>query len=342
MAKKLRTFVRGLDSATYGLNEFRQKQLSYDRVRNDEYVVDDAKVGHSGDSAQSKTWWRIGPGDEEFLTQTIHVHFVELPPQSSNHGHGHQNEAAFYILEGKGYEIHDDQRYDWKKDDLVYVHTDSVHKHFNPYDEKAVALVAKAKSTWMFMGLIQQGRSGPIDRPDEFGPREEWSHVWTPGVKERKKVIGLEDTTWEMTQLGNQRIIASPEKADGRIHSTDSYELKIEPGSRSGRYWKMADEVFYVLDGDGHFLMWEVEAEIAEKYYARVALEPKRYDFTKGDTIYVPQNHQAQIFANDGSTVRLFQSQNRLFRTLGYDNVHYVENAPAYDALQVPESGRDR
>ncbi|MFD4325616.1 cupin domain-containing protein [Nocardioides sp. NPDC058538] len=338
MAKKLRTFVRGLDSATYGLNEFRQKQLSYDRVRNDEYVVDDAKVGHSGDSAQSKTWWRIGPGDEEFLTQTIHVHFVELPPRSSNHGHGHQNEAAFYILEGKGYEIHDDQRYDWKKDDLVYVHTDSVHKHFNPYDEKAVALVVKAKSTWMFMGLIQQGRSGPIDRPDEFGPREEWSHVWTPGVKDRKKVIGLEDTIWEITPLGNQRIIASPEKTDGRIHSTDSYELKIEPGSRSGRYWKMADEVFYALEGDGHFLMWEVEAEIAEKYYARVALEPKRYDFTKGDTIYVPQNHQVQIFANDGSTVRLFQSQNRLFRTLGYDNIHYVENAPAYDALQVPES----
>jgi quercetin dioxygenase-like cupin family protein len=33
---------------------------------------------------------------------------VELPPRSSNHGHGHQNEAAFYILEGAGYEIHDD------------------------------------------------------------------------------------------------------------------------------------------------------------------------------------------------------------------------------------------
>lgn len=330
MAKKLRTFVRGLDSATYGLNEFRQKQLSYDRVRNDEYVTDDAKVGHSGDSAESKTWWRIGPGDEEFLTQTIHVHFVELPPRSSNHGHGHQNEAAFYILEGKGYEIHDDQRYDWKKDDLVYVHTDSVHRHFNPYDEKAVALVVKAKSTWMFMGLIQQGRSGPIDRPDEFGPREEWGHVWTPGVKDRKKVVGVEDTTWEVTQLGNQRIIAAPEKTDGRIHSTDSYELKIDAGSRSGRYWKMADEVFYALEGDGHFLMWEVEAEIAEKYYARIALEPKRYDFTQGDTIYVPQNHVVQIFANDGSTVRLFQSQNRLFRTLGYDNIHYFEDAPEY------------
>lgn len=332
MGKKGRVFVRGLTSETYGLNEFRQQQLSHDRVRNDSVVVDDAKVGHSGDSEQSRTWWRIGPGDEEFLTQTIHVHFVELPPQSSNHGHGHQNEAAFYILEGAGYEIHDDQRYDWKKDDLVYVHTDSVHRHFNPYDEKAVALVVKAKSTWMFMGLIQQGRSGPIERPEEFGPREEWGRIWTPGVLDRKKVVGVEDTTWAVTPLGNQRIIAAPEMTDGRIHSTDSYELLIDPGSRTGRYWKMADEVFYVLDGGGYALMWEVEAEIAEKYYARVALEPKRFEVTKGDTLYVPQNHVVQLFAADDTPLRVFQSQNRLFRYLGYDNIHYFENAPEYDA----------
>ena len=166
MGKKGRVFVRGLTSETYGLGEFRRQQLEVERVRDDAFVVDDAKVAHSGDSEQSRTWWRIGPGDEDFLTQTIQVHFVELPPQSSNHGHGHQNEAAFYILEGRGYEIHDDQRYDWSKDDLVYVHTDSVHRHFNPYDEKALALVVKAKCTWMFMGLIQQGRSGPVENEE--------------------------------------------------------------------------------------------------------------------------------------------------------------------------------
>ena len=55
------------------------------------------------------------------------------------------------------------------------MHTDSVHQHFNPYEDKAVALVIKAKCTWMFLGLIQQGRSGPIEREDEFGPREDWS-----------------------------------------------------------------------------------------------------------------------------------------------------------------------
>lgn len=327
MAKKSRVFVRGLTSQTYGLGEHRKEQLAVDRVRDDSVVVDDGSTAHSADSDQSRTWWRVGPGDEDFLTQTIQVHFVELPPQSSNHGHGHQNEAAFYILEGRGYEIHDDQRYDWAKDDLVYVHTDSVHRHFNPYDEKAVALVVKAKSTWMFMGLLQQGRSGPLEREAEFGPREDWSQIWNPGVLDRAKVVSPSDTTWEETPLGRTRVIAAPEKTDGRIFSIDAFELEVPAGGRSGRYWKMADEVYYVIGGNGHALQWEVEAEIAEKYYAHVALEPKRFEIKAGDTLYVPQNHVCQIFAEGDQPLLLFNARNRLFRYLGYDTVHYFDKS---------------
>lgn len=327
MGKSGRVFVRGLTSQTYGLGEFRRRQLAVDRVRDDTIVVDDAKVGHSGDSEKSRTWWRIGPGDEDFLTQTIQVHFVELPPESSNHGHGHQNEAAFYILEGRGYEIHDDQRYDWNQDDLVFVHTDSVHRHFNPYPERAVALVVKAKCTWMFMGLVQQGRSGPVTDEERFGPREDWSRIWTPGVLERKKVISGSDTTWEDTPLGRVRVMSSPQRTDARIFSVDAFELDIPAGGHSGRYWKMADEVYYVLDGEGYALQWEVEAEIAEKYYARIAREPKRYEIKQGDTLYVPQNHVCQLFASDGTPLRLFSAQNRVFKHLGYDTVHYFEPA---------------
>jgi mannose-6-phosphate isomerase-like protein (cupin superfamily) len=260
------------------------------------------------------------------------VHFVELPGESSNHGHGHQNEAAFYILEGAGYEIHDDQRYEWEKDDLVFVHTDSVHRHFNPYPEKAVALVVKAKCSWMFMGLIQQGRSGPVENEERFGPREDWSQIWTPGVLDRKKVIKPSDCTWENTQLGRVRVMNAPERTDARQFSVDALELQIPAGSRSGKYWKMADEVHYVLEGDGYALMWEVEAEIAEKYYARIAKEPTRHEFKKGDTVYVPQNHICQLFAADGTPLRVLSFQNRLFKHLGYDNVAYLEDAPEYTA----------
>src|SRR2546430_7893259 len=299
MAKEGRVFLRGMSSEQYGLKEFREAQLAAPRVRNDEIVVDDAKVGHSGDSAQSRTWWRIGPGDDPFLTQTLQVHFVELPPHSSNHGHGHQNEAAFYILEGAGYEIHDDQRYDWKQGDLVFVHTDSVHRHFNPYDEKAVALVMKAKCTWMFLGLIQQGRSGPITEPERFGEREEWSHVWTPGVLDRRKVVSAEHTTWESTPMGRVRVLNGPAMTGNRQFAVDVFELDIPGGSRSGKHWKMADEILYVIDGEGYSLHWEVQAEIAEKYYPPIALEPTRHELKKGDTLYVPQTTAGQHSAAD-------------------------------------------
>lgn len=324
-----RVFLRGITSQSYSLREFRRRQLAARRVRDDSVVVDDAKVGHSGDSAQSRTWWRMGPGDDPFLTQTLQVHFVQLPPHSSNHGHGHQNEALFYILEGAGYEIHDGIRYDWSQGDLVIVHTDSVHRHFNPYDHTATALVMKAKSAWMYLGLLQQGRSGPVEDEDRFGPRSDWSPIWTPGVTERRKVVKPADTVWEDTPLGRVRVLSSPARTDVRAFSVDVSELEIPAGRRSGRRWQMADEVLYVISGSGYSLHWEVEAEIAEKYYARIAKEPTRHDITAGDTLYVPQNTVAQHFAGDGAPLRLLSGQNRLFRHLGYDNVRYLADAPA-------------
>lgn len=340
MTRSGRVFLRGITSETYGLREFRRRQLAAPRVRDDSVVVDDAKVGHSGDSAQSRTWWRVGPGDDPFLTQTLQVHFVHLPPHSSNHGHGHQNEAAFYILDGRGYEIHDDVRYDWAQGDLVLVHTDSVHRHFNPYDEPATALVMKAKCAWMYLGLTQQGRSGPIEDEGRFGPREDWSQIWTPGVAQRKKVVKNADTTWEVTPLGRVRVMSAPHRADVRTFSVDAFELEIPAGSRSGKRWLMADEVLYVLSGSGYSLHFEVEAEIAEKYYARIAREPTRHEIRPGDTLYVPQNTVAQHFSADGQPLRLLSAQNRLFKQLGYDNVAYLEAAPEYAGDAEPASTR--
>jgi quercetin dioxygenase-like cupin family protein len=330
MAKKSRVFLRGMSSEQYGLDEFRRAQLDAPRVRGDEFVADDAKVGHSGDSKDSRTWWRIGPGDDPFLTQNIQVHFVEIPPGKSNHGHGHQNEAVFYILQGSGYEIHDDRRYDWEQGDLVVVHTDSVHRHFNDGDETAKALVMKAKSTWMYFGLIQQGRSGPVDEEQRFGPREEWARVWTPGVDDKIKVVKPVDTVWETTRDGKVRVLCSKDTPTVRVFSVDVYEQEIPAGSRSAKHLHMADEVAYVLSGSGESLQWEVAAEIAERYYARVANEPTRHGFDADDTVYVPQNHVHQYVNTGDQPLRLLVVQNRLIKYLGYDHVAYFEDAPEY------------
>lgn len=330
MADSERVFLRGISSESYGLAEFRRRQLAAPRVRDDSVVVDDASVGHSGDSAQSRTWWRVGPGDDPFLTQTIQVHFVQLPPRSSNHGHGHQNEASFYILEGRGYEVHDGRRYDWSQGDLVLVHADSVHRHFNPYDETATALVMKAKCAWMYLGLVQQGRSAPVSDESVVGPREDWTQLWTPGVADRKKVVSAADTAWEQTPLGRVRVLSGPERDDVRTFSMDVFELEIPAGSRSGRRWHMADEILHVIAGTGYSLHWEVQAEIADRYYARISREPTRHEFKAGDTLYVPQNTVAQHFAAAGEPLRMLSGQNRLFKLLGYDRVVVLEPAPEY------------
>jgi len=324
-----RVFLRGVTSEQYGLSQHRRLQRAAPRVRRAGTVVDDASVGHSGDSDEglSKTWWMLGPGDDPFLTQTLQVHFVELKPGGSNHGHGHQNEATFYILEGSGYEIHDGVRYDWSKDDFVVVHNDSVHRHYNASDtERALALVIKAKAAWMYLGLWQQGRSGPLDDPT-YGAPQEWSHLWTPGATERKKVVRPSDTRWADTRDGQVRVISSPARTDVRAFSVDLYEQEIRPGGRSAKHWHMADEVCYVISGAGQSLQWDVEAEITDRYRARVAVEPGRWDFAAGDLVYVPQNTVHQVVADTGEPLRLVVAQNRLFKLLGYDSVVYLEDA---------------
>ena len=87
----------------------------------------------------------------------------------------------------------------------------------------------------------------------------------------------------------------------------------------------MADEVLYVEAGRGDTLQWEVAAEIADRYYARIATEPGCWEFAKGDVVYVPQNTVHQHVNTGNEPLRLLSGQNRLFKLLGYDSVVYPE-----------------
>jgi gentisate 1,2-dioxygenase len=79
------------------------------------------------------------------------------------------NEAAFYILAGDGYEIHDGIRYDWHARDIAIVHNNCVHQHFNASSTKpARALVIKTKPMDMFMNMLFQHQVEP--RPSEPAP----------------------------------------------------------------------------------------------------------------------------------------------------------------------------
>ena len=167
-SRKDRIFVRAVQGE-YGLKE----ELA--RLRAQPRVIK-AKATRFTDGPQTFSRHYIEPKDG--ISQTFHIHLEEYGPGARSQKHGHVNEAAFYILDGKGYEVHDGVRYDWQAGDIAIVHNNSVHQHFNADPLKpARALVIKTKPMYMFMNMLFQKLviprpSEPRPGHEDFKPRE--------------------------------------------------------------------------------------------------------------------------------------------------------------------------
>ena len=167
-SNKNRIFVRGIQGA-YNLTEELKRLRAMPRVRKASEIkfVD-------GPQAYSRHY--VEPKDG--ITQTFHLHLEEYGPGGKSQKHGHVNEAAFYILDGTGYEVHDEIRYDWKAGDVAIVHNNCVHQHFNASNTKpARALVIKTKPMYLFMNMLFQKtveprHTKPAPGGENFSARE--------------------------------------------------------------------------------------------------------------------------------------------------------------------------
>ena len=158
-SKKDRVFVRGIQGQ-YSLKDELKRLRSLPRVIKGRDLT-------FNDGPQSFSKHFVEPVDG--LGQTLHIHLEEYAPGGRTQKHGHVNEAAFYILDGTGYEVHDGVRYDWKAGDIAIVHNNCVHQHFNAAKDKpARALVIKTKPMYMFMNMLFQQLVEP--RPTEPAP----------------------------------------------------------------------------------------------------------------------------------------------------------------------------
>jgi quercetin dioxygenase-like cupin family protein len=333
---KPRRFLKGIESETYSLTEMRRQRLaSVNRVLTPPYPNPTPGKAVEKDI--------ISPGTEPFVTHSLQAHFAALAPGARDKGHGHQNEALFYILEGRGFDIHDGQRYDWEAGDALAVHNDSAHWHNNlDPDRPVVGLVMKAKPMWIFLGLQQQGPlgTGPAPDDDRWGPRlSDVSIYRAPEDVALKKVLKPGDTPWQWTPHGRIRQLADA-SIPLRVKAIDVNLQEIPGGSRSGRQWQMADEIFYVLEGRGYDLHWEVAVEITDKYYWRIAKEPTRWEWKAGDMVYIPHNHVHQhVNADSEQPAKFIAATNRVYKMIGYSRVEQLENAPEYQASEP--SGRE-
>ena len=308
--------------------------------------------------------WLVTPRRDP--VQSLQMHIETYSPGARSERHGHQNEAAFYILEGRGYEIHDGRRYDWKAGDLVVVHNSCVHQHFNASDtEPFTVLIFKTKPLHFMHSLVFQKELEALPqepnvgyRPDDSYPKEE-RKFWRQGNRkvtyyqddlaglpmtinrkyaagDMRKVIRPEDMPWEDSPQGrlkhvlNERLCA---ELGVPVVSVDAYIQEISPGSRSGKHRHMSEEFLFVLEGQGYDLHWDVDLDLKDSGYEwQVATEPTRHEWQAGDLIYVPVNTIHQHFALGDRPARLLSMSSRVYTYLGYGNydLEQLETAPEF------------
>ncbi len=168
-SQKNRIFVRGIQGE-YNLTEELKRLRSMPRVRK-------AKDIKFVDGPQAYSRHYVEPKDG--ISQVFHIHLEEYGPGGKSQKHGHVNEAAFYILDGIGYEIHDGIRYEWSAGDICIVHNNCVHQHCNRSETKpARALVIKTKPMYLFMNMLFQKQvipraTKPAPGGEDFTVREE-------------------------------------------------------------------------------------------------------------------------------------------------------------------------
>jgi mannose-6-phosphate isomerase-like protein (cupin superfamily) len=115
----------------------------------------------------SKDWkWKGGPQNygkkiinpqSVKVAQSIETHIDVYAPGGYGQKHGHMNSAVFYVLKGKGHDVHDGRRIDWEAGDALIVENGCVHQHFSddPNDE-CICLIMKAKPLFLFMHMLFQ------------------------------------------------------------------------------------------------------------------------------------------------------------------------------------------
>ncbi len=110
--------------------------------------------------------------NEEMNTrmETVDAYMQIIPPGSRSGKHRHLAEECVYILEGRGYDLHQDcdveitdvfawkaqdevKRFDWEAGDYIYIPPNTIHQHFNADPEHPLRIISSTARIFKQMGL---------------------------------------------------------------------------------------------------------------------------------------------------------------------------------------------
>lgn len=146
----------------------------------------------------------------------------------------------------------------------------------------------------------------------------------------RRQVIKASDMPWENSRHGHIKHLVNS-KLPYPVKTVDLYMMVLPPGGHSGQHRHMAEELLYILEGQGYDLHWDPDVEINEKYVWKIKKESRKFEWEQGDFVYIPPMvaHQHFNTSKDGAT-RFLAASHRGFKFLGFPELEQLENAPDY------------
>ena len=116
--------------------------------------------------------------------ETVDAYMQIVPAGSRSGKHRHLAEECLYVLEGRGYDLHQDceveitdtyhwtplpevKQFDWEAGDVIYVPPNTIHQHFNASTEKPARLISVINRIYKDSGLndLQQIEDAPEYEP---------------------------------------------------------------------------------------------------------------------------------------------------------------------------------
>ncbi|MFM2444070.1 MAG: hypothetical protein RJB09_1256 [Pseudomonadota bacterium] len=102
--------------------------------------------------------------------ETVDAYMQIIPPGSRSGKHRHLAEECIYVIEGRGYDLHQDsnceigdvfewhidpnvQRFDWEAGDVIYLPPNTLHQHFNADPDKPCRLISCTNRIFKQIGL---------------------------------------------------------------------------------------------------------------------------------------------------------------------------------------------
>ena len=102
--------------------------------------------------------------------ETVDAYMQIIPPGSRSGKHRHLAEECLYVLEGSGYDLHQDcdveitdtykwkpqaeiKRYEWEAGDVIYIPPNTIHQHFNADPDRPARLVSAINRVYKNSGL---------------------------------------------------------------------------------------------------------------------------------------------------------------------------------------------